>query len=956
MRPRLKLTGVGLAAVTAALAGGPTGRARAEQGQQSIYVGTEACRECHDGGKLGRQYSIWRTTKHSQAYAALWMPESREIARLSGVPGEPQESPLCLGCHSTAADAEGWQLDEQFRPEDGLQCERCHGPGSAHVDAERAGRHSPPEKWTQEEIETLCMICHLEKGSHTAVLDVKKYVLEEAWKTIAHPMRESESPTTQPASRPPAGVATGPTYIGVTACGRCHKGPRRGYQFSRWRQSAHARAHAVLGTAAARKAARGAGVDGDPATAPQCLRCHAPSSGIPDARRAEGFSPADGVQCEVCHGAGEEHAAAPWLGGLAAAEPDEKPGMTCADCHTGECPMDTEPFDRDAAMKQIAHPNVAREVRAAIKYKTPVNLAIAPNGRTLLAACESSDSVIAIDLDSREKVAEIAVGGQPHDVAFSPDGARAYVSCRLIDSVEVIDTAEWESVGRIAVGDEPHGLLTDRTGRWLFVLDTGADRISVVDTRQGREVKRLAAGRLPWSLAMSPDGERIFATSALPHFGAYRTPPESEVSILDVDRTIVVDRPFATGANMCQGVAFHPGGEFALITVMRHKNLIPITRLARGWTITSGLGIVWADGRIDQLLLDEPDMCFPDTADLAISPDGHRAYVTSSGTNRVAVVDVDRLLRIVREASPHEREHVLPNHLGKPTEFVITHVPVGDSPRGLTVAPDGRSVYVANALDDSISVIDTAKHVVTGRIDLGGPKEITKARLGERVFHSADIAFNRQFSCHTCHPDGHVDGLTYDIEADGIGVNPVDNRTLRGILDTAPFKWTGLNPSLQRQCGPRLAVFFTRVDPFTPEHLEALDEYICTIPRPPNRYRVGDELTPAQRRGKVMFERTIDNAGQVIPRLQRCHTCHPAPYHTNRRQFDVGTKMPDDTKGVFDVPHLNNIYGTAPYMHNGIAPTLEEIWTRYNPEDKHGRTNDMTKDQLNDLIEYLKTL
>ena len=28
----------------------------------------------------------------------------------------------------------------------------------------------------------------------------------------------------------------------------------------------------------------------------------------------------------------------------------------------------------------------------------------------------------------------------------------------------------------------------------------------------------------------------------------------------------------------------------------------------------------------------------------------------------------------------------------------------------------------------------------------------------------------------------------------------------------------------------------------------------------------------------------------------------------------------------------------------------------YNPYDKHGVTNDMTKDQLNDLIEYLKTL
>jgi cytochrome c peroxidase len=63
-----------------------------------------------------------------------------------------------------------------------------------------------------------------------------------------------------------------------------------------------------------------------------------------------------------------------------------------------------------------------------------------------------------------------------------------------------------------------------------------------------------------------------------------------------------------------------------------------------------------------------------------------------------------------------------------------------------------------------------------------------------------------------------------------------------------------------------------------------------------------------------------------------------------------------DKVSAFDVPHLTNIYDSAPYMHNGISETLEEIWTRYNPEDKHGVTNDMTKDQLNDLIEYLKTL
>ena len=170
-------------------------------------------------------------------------------------------------------------------------------------------------------------------------------------------------------------------------------------------------------------------------------------------------------------------------------------------------------------------------------------------------------------------------------------------------------------------------------------------------------------------------------------------------------------------------------------------------------------------------------------------------------------------------------------------------------------------------------------------------------RRGERLFHNARITFRRQFSCHSCHPDGHVDGLTYDIEPDGIGVDPVDNRTLRGILDTAPFKWSGKNPSFSRQCGARLSSFFTRLEPYTPEELADLDLYICTIPRPPNRYRpLGAPLTDAQRRGKAIFERTRTNDGREIPEINRCATCHFPPLYTDRRLHDVGTRMAFDVR------------------------------------------------------------
>ena len=118
---------------------------------------------------------------------------------------------------------------------------------------------------------------------------------------------------------------------------------------------------------------------------------------------------------------------------------------------------------------------------------------------------------------------------------------------------------------------------------------------------------------------------------------------------------------------------------------------------------------------MDQVLLDEPGECFPDPTAVAITPDGALALVTSAGTNRVAVVDLVRLRKLLEETAPAERESVLPNHLGKAAEFVMAMIPTGINPRGLAIAPDGRTAYVACALDDSLTVIDIAIRQAIGR-------------------------------------------------------------------------------------------------------------------------------------------------------------------------------------------------------------------------------------------------
>lgn len=935
-----------------------------------LYVGVKVCSQCHAGRAGGHLFSLWRASGHANAYASLWSSQARKVAELSGIPEEPQEAAMCLGCHATAADAEAWEKEDSFFLQDGVQCETCHGPGSEYMSREvmmdrdkamMAGLKMPGEHE--------CMMCHNVKGSHVAVLRSPELDIRKGLKSMCGQGYEQTGVPVNPLTdrfdwkpEPPSGAVsdTEYKYTGVMACARCHRGPMMGYQFSKWRLGKHARAYAVLGTKTGYEMAAGAGITGNPQEDPRCLGCHTTGFAVNKNGFLEGFDFSDGVQCESCHGAGSEYLPeAIMRDRLAARRAGLRPITTeaCMPCHEN---AHGRAFNYETSVRAIAHatrpPSRVKEVQT-LRYKTPLNLALSPDGRELYVACEASDTVIIVDVAARKAVSEIVTGGQPTDVTFSPDGLRAYVTNRLDDSLSVISTRARRVLHTIPVGDEPHGVITDRGGKLLYVLNTSSDSISVIDVARLQETKRLTASRGPWSLAISPDGKLIAATNTLSRFVPFRTPSMSEVTIIDTELAVVEKRIVVPGANLMQGIAWHPSGKFALVTLNRTKNLVPMTRLLKGWTITNGMGVVRRDGTVDQVLLDEPHLCFPDAADVSISPDGRYAFVTSSGSDRVAVVDVDRLITMLENASPDAREHLFPNHLGKPTEFIIKHIPTKDSPRGVLFSHDGRTAFVANALDDSITVIDVGSLNAVARIDLGGPRVITKVRYGERLFHSADITFRRQFSCHSCHPDGHIDGLTYDIEPDGIGSSPVDNRTLRGILDTAPFKWEGTNPSLQRQCGPRLAVFFTRIQPFTPEELSALDNYICTIPRPPNRYRpLGGKLTPAQRRGKTVFERTTTNDGRVIPVDNRCVTCHPPPYYTDRTRRDIGTKMWLDHESDFDVPHLSNIYDSAPYLHNGISETLEEIWTEFNPYDQHGISNDMTKDQLNDLIEYLKTL
>jgi cytochrome c peroxidase len=247
--------------------------------------------------------------------------------------------------------------------------------------------------------------------------------------------------------------------------------------------------------------------------------------------------------------------------------------------------------------------------------------------------------------------------------------------------------------------------------------------------------------------------------------------------------------------------------------------------------------------------------------------------------------------------------------------------------------------------------------MVTSTLSLARSARVSALRRGEQNFYSAKYSFHGQFACANCHLDSTFDGLAWDLEPDGFGQDIVDNRLLEDLRGTEPFKWNGGNPDIPTECGPRTEKYFFRSQGFSQKELADLALYIRNLPLRPNRHRLpGGELTTAQARGKLIFERMRDKRKNPIPQIKQCSFCHSGPKYTNQKQFNVGTGKATDRSPIFDTPQLTNIALTAPYLHEGSARTLEEIWTVFNPKDIHGVTNDLTKDELNDLIEYLRTL
>ncbi len=591
-------------------------------------------------------------------------------------------------------------------------------------------------------------------------------------------------------------------------------------------------------------------------------------------------------------------------------------------------------------------------------YYSPFNLAVDKNNKYLYIVAQDSDELLVVDLEINVVVKNIPVGKHPHSVIIDQQGKKAYVSNEWSDNVSVINLESFKVMDTIDTGNGPAGIALDHEEKYLYVVNCFGSDVSVIELKGKKEVRRLNAGNNSTGISLSPVDEELLVTGRRANIAAYNEPLITEITLINTKKQRALKKN-VEGAYLMENSAYTPNGDLAMFTLIRPKNQLPSVQVESGWMMTHGIGVMERNknGRISQFLLDEPNAYYPDPFDIEISPDGKRAYVSSAGVDMISVIAIDSIRKLLQVTNPQLRRSYA-NNLDLSRSFVIKRIKTGENPKGMTLSSDGKRLYVAEQLNDKISVIDTETLEKVVSIDLGGPVRITVARKGRRLFNNAGHTFQKQYSCYTCHPDNHEDGLIYNMAGKDMGRNMTNTQSLREIGDTAPFKWNGKNQTVYKQDGMRFSTVLTRTEQFSYKDLDAISAYIMRgIEQPPNlMYNPTGELTDSQQRGKMLYERTEDHSGNPIPENNRCVTCHPAPLYTDLKLADVSTLAVSDDSIAFDTPHLSNVFASAPYLHDGRAKTLEEIWTIYGTDDKHGYVNDMSKSELNDLVNYLKSL
>ncbi len=265
-------------------------------------------------------------------------------------------------------------------------------------------------------------------------------------------------------------------------------------------------------------------------------------------------------------------------------------------------------------------------------------------------------------------------------------------------------------------------------------------------------------------------------------------------------------------------------------------------------------------------------------------------------------------------------------------------IKVGRRPVSVVTDPECKLAYVANQFSDSISVVHLVGRQVVAEIPLLTPDESrppTQVEQGESLFYDASLSLDGWFSCHSCHTDGHTNGLLNSNLSDGTYKAPKRIPPLLGVGDTGPYLWSGQLDNLHDQID-KSVVTTMQGKPLTEPQNQALAAYLRSLEAPP---RLNTASSLRADRGQALFQE------------RGCAKCHAPPTFTSDGIFDVGLKD-QNGRTEFNPPSLLGVRFRGPFFHDLRAATLEDVFVKH----QHPTKREWQPEDLRALVDYLNSL
>jgi DNA-binding beta-propeller fold protein YncE len=580
---------------------------------------------------------------------------------------------------------------------------------------------------------------------------------------------------------------------------------------------------------------------------------------------------------------------------------------------------------------------------AEAEWMGPAAAAGSANARTLWLACERSRQVVSVDLATKSVTRSLGLEEHPTGLVLSQTSHRLIVTCSGASNCIVSLEPETSRVlASWAAGSGVCSPVLSRDGRGLYVCNRYDNSVWLLRPDSGRVLARTEVQREPVSASLSSDGKYLAVANLLPTGPANQPVVRAAVSLLDARKLKLLRTVcLPNGSTSVRAVAFHPERRVCAVVHNLAHFQGAATQVEHGWMNASALTLVWIDepgARTVTVVLDEARRGAANPSSVAWSPDGLQLCIAHAGTHELSLID----FKALEQSLSGMPDGKVVGDFGFLQGIRDRIALGGNGPRAVVVVRG--AAYVAEFFSDSVATVDLTTRSLGSAISLSAAAPTGPEREGERLFHDASICHQGWQSCASCHPEGRVDGLNWDLLNDGPG-NPKNTKSLLLCSQTPPAMCLGIRETAEQavRSGFRHILFAKRPEP----EAVAIDAYLRSLQPMPSPRLVNGNLSRSALRGKALFESARTG----------CFTCHPPGLFTDLRSYDVGTRGSYDKAGdKFDTPTLVELWRTAPYLHDGSAATIREVLTTRKPHDQHGRTSSLSRRQIEDLCAYLLSL